>query len=493
MEKLKEGQFYCPDCEKIFNEEEGYYIEDIDQVVCEDCFYNGNYFTCEDCGGHYSYNSDNYYISDGCGYTICYHCYCNGDYAYCDSCGDYHRTDNLNYHNDYYYCDNCYEDHSNSLYGYHEFNDWEFFKATNEENPMFYIGPEIEIEPKGYSDVDGVINAIYNNINAVGMEDSSLSSGGVEVVGHPQTYAYYVEHKQDYINFFNEIKNLEYGNNGGSGLHFHVSKPNENVISRVIILMESFKDEIKKLSRRSDYRLNQWAKFLTDGISEDTEKIKMQSSKYLKDTYLKESHSRYYAINLTNCNTIEFRFFNGVNNFEEFWASLTFINNLMNLALDEDRPIDTINWMELIDGEELVNQAIQYQVLGINKFAKDTTSILEKIEKAENKAREEVKRTLKNFIRYINRELSEIKLDSFKTNKIEEITLKGNEIVDKLTGDFRYLENIVNMYKYLNNYTIQGIKSNFEYIKVNNRRSQKYARYFKQIEKICLGYESEVA
>lgn len=491
MQKLKEGQFICPDCNEIHEESEGYYIEDIDQVICEDCFNGGDYFTCEDCGCHYSYNSDNYYISDGYGYTICYSCRCNGNYGYCEDCGDYHNFDNLTCVSDSYYCENCVDNHYNEgLYSYHEFDDWEFFKGSNEENPTYYVGPEIELEPKGYSNVSGVLTAIYNNINAVGMEDSSLSGGGVEVVGHPQSIKYYEEHKQDYINFFNEIKDINYGNAGGAGLHFHVSRPNENVVSRVIILLESFKEEIKKLSRRNG-RFS-WSKFLTDNVS-TKEQVKFQSSKYLKDEYLKGYTERYNALNLQNSNTIEFRFFNGPNNFEEFWASLQFIKNVMSVALDEDRPIDTINWMELIDGEELVNQAIQCQVLGINKFAKDTTSILEKIEIAEEKAKNEIKRTLKNFIRYMNRELADTRLDTIKSSKIEEITSKGNQIVDKLYGDLRYLDNIIQYYKYLDEYSLQRIKDNFNYIKINNPKSKKYSRYFKQVEKTILNYESEVS
>lgn len=486
---------YCDVCGRVESNDNINYVESDEKYVCDDCL-DSEYEKCENCGEYFRrYNG--YTIHDGYGgtYVVCEDCYSNGDYSCCDECGDYFESDYCHWHNDYCYCDDCYQTHGGGLYGYHDFQDWQLFKSDKEENPSYYIGKEIELEPKNYSNVSSVLNAIENNINAVGMHDGSLKDGGVEVVTHPESWQYLQEHKQDYINFFDEINKLEYGNDGGCGLHFHVTKPNENVISRVIVLLESFKDEIKKLSRRSDNQLRSWSKFLSDGQS-DSEKIKYQSPKWLKDKYLKCGHDRYYALNLCNSKTIEFRFFNGVNTFEQYWGALQFIHNLMDIALDEKREIETINWQDLLVGEELREQARKRDVLDTDKFARNTDDIIEKLEQSLAKAKEEIARTLKNLAKYVNKEMSEMDLKQIKTANIEDIGNKVEQFMTTFNYRRQYLEKITMLYNYLtkdNSLDMENIKSYWSSTKMQYpNNTKRYARYGKLIEKTIKNYESEV-
>ena len=380
------------------------------------------------------------------------------------------------------------------LYEYHDFSDWELFKGQNEESydkVPYYIGKEIELEPKHYSDVEGVVNAMNTYINAVGMEDSSLNSGGVEVVTHPESWEYLQEKKEDYRKFFAKIQELEYGDDGNTGLHFHITRPNDNVVSRVIVLIESFKEEIQKLSRRNgDFH---WSRFLTDMEQDNTEKLKYQSTKYLKDKYINEHHDRYVALNLCNRKTIEFRFFNGANNFEEFWGALQFIHNLMELALDENRDLNTISWLELIYGEELLEQARKQGVLGINKKAKDTSEIIIKIEKLKEDTKEEIRNTLKNFIRYMTRQLENKKLDVIDRNDIDSIEATGRDYITNLQSDLNYLHSIIQLYKSIEFSNINTIKQTYTNIKEDNiNNKDKYNNYFEQIDKTFNTFESEV-
>lgn len=476
--------FYCDDCGTIEEKDYGYWIDSCDRFVCENCF-DRNYFKCADCGEYFSFDDTYYNINQD--YYVCDCCYSNGDYCYCDGCGNYYESGLCHWHNDYCYCDNCYEEESGGMYDYHEFNDWVFFKGSNEERAPYFFGKEIELEPKGYSNVSGVINAIENNINAVGMHDGSLADGGVEVVTHPESWEYLQEHKQNYINFFEEIKNLDYGNDGGCGLHFHVSRPNENVIARVIVLLESFKSEIKKLSRRSDTQLRSWAKFLTDSGEEDS--IKYQSMKYLKDKYVKGWHDRYYALNLQNDKTIEFRFFNGVNTFEQFWGALQFIHNIMEIALDEEKDITTVSWKDLLVGDELLEQARKRDVLTIDKKAKDTTDILEKLEKQKQELKDNIKKTLNNMIKYIYKNISDEKLETISNKDIVDIRKGACDFVNTISDKLSMLNSTISFYNSVDNYTISSIKSDKEWL----RRQVKgnYERYFKQIDKHIANYEKE--
>lgn len=490
---FEENYFECS-CGEIERLDYGYWVDSEEQYICQGC-YDNYYTTCYDCNE--VVNTDNTYYVENLDRDICQCCRDNGDYYYCSGCGDLFHIDDLSYceRENGYYCNNCYpeEDYSDDLLDYHAYgkNDFTFYKMPYEENPREYYGNEVETEPLGYVDISGVIAAINNNINAVPEEDGSLCYGGVEVVSHPETWDYKVAHKEDYKNFFNELKNLNYGNNGGAGLHFHVSRPqNEDVITRILVIMESFKEEIKKLSRRGNRFY--YCQFITDSCYSD-EKYKYQSTKYLKENYIKERHDRYSALNLNNNTTIEFRFFNGANNFEEFWSSLQFIHNLMDIAYS-DKELNEIQWKDLLQGEELIAQAIKQGVNEVDKTALDTTAIFEKIEIAKQEMKEEIKKTLGNFVKYINRQISNIDISDIKSSKVEEIKTKSNKFLRNIQDEVNFLQNIINFYDMVENYSVDNIKLEIKYLKQNTLivNNKKYNRYIKLMEKSTQKYESEV-
>ena len=484
----EENYFEC-ECGSIQRIEDGYWVAGEEKYICDDCYCN-YYTTCRDCGDIVRFE-DTYYVED-LDDNICDNCRCYGDFCYCNGCDSLYTINSLTYHSrsDSYYCDNCYGDFCSSeeeLLDYHGLKNFEFFKLPNQEIPREYIGAEIEVEPKGCSDIEGVLRAInINNINAVGEEDSSLDCGGVEIVTHPETYEYKLEHKENYRNLFRDLQYINYGNCGHSGLHFHVSRPNEDIISRIIVILESFKEEIKKLSRRNG-RFS-WSKFLTDYYSE--EPIKYQSSKYLKEEYIKREHDRYLALNLNNSNTIEFRFFNGASNFEEFWGALQFIHNLMDIAYS-NKELNEIQWKDLLQGEELIAQAIKQDVFEVEKTAKDTTEIYEKLKVVKEETKETIKKTLRNFIKYINKQMENITLE--KTTNIGEIANKTRTFVNSLQKELNFLEDVVYTYNSLENMSMSSLKFQINLLKSTAERNGKnYSRYFKQMETATLKYESEV-
>ena len=485
---FEENYFECQDCGDIHNKEEGYYVDsNYGYWVCDNCYCN-NYFTCEDCGEiHHLDECCN--ISD-C-YCICESCYENGNYHYCDNCNEYFSGD-CHYNNDYCYCDSCYEEQGGGMLSYHEYVEWKFYKSEkdqpiiiNDREYLMGIGTEIEQEPRGSYNVQGVINAINNNINAVAMEDGSLNYGGVEIITHPQTWNYFQEHKQDYVKFFEELKNLDYKNCGHCGLHFHITRPDEDTIARAIVLLESFKEEIKVLSRRSQERLNQWATFITDNCYEE-DKLKYQSQKFLKEDYLQKGHSRYSALNLTNSNTIEFRFFAGVNNFEEFWSALQFIVNLMQIALNHDINLNNVKWKDLLVGEELVAFASKLGLLEINKSAKDTTEILDKLEELKLKTQEDIKKILKNMIVYVNRQMKNINLNTPTSKDVAKVQKETRELFDKMSKTYETFNYINNLYNSIDNLSASEVKDRFDIYGLH-----KYTRYYKQILKVVDFYKNE--
>lgn len=414
---------------------------------------------------------------------------CIDDYNVCADCGRHITESNTFDFNGKVYCKYCYDIHKPRLYDYHEFNDWKLFG-----DGKYYIGKEIELEPLSCSNRDGVLCALQH-INAVGMRDGSLNDGGVEVVTHPESWDYLQKHKQNYIDFFDEINSIEYGNEENCGLHFHVSRPNDEVIARIIVLLESFKDEIITLSRRSSSDLSSWAKFYSDSTSDEMKKMQYKSKKYIKDSVVNNSYfGRYMALNLENEKTIEFRFFDGVNNFEEFWGALQFIHNIMEIALDEKRELNTISWRDLISGSELINQAKNLGVWDIDKFAKDTTEILETYKEKLEKTKKEVRRILKNWARRINKDMSEMEVKDLRCSDLCKMQQKYDDFMKKLKYKKNFLDKIYSIYSYLEgDYSLEQTKDYLNYTKRNYPNNFKqYERYEKLINKEIDKFEKEV-
>lgn len=482
----------CADCEEIIPKDEATWIDDGSYYVCNDCL-ESNYEYCQDCEECVSCDSTTYI--NGHGY-VCDHCRDWGDYDFCEDCQEWYEIDDMIWsdEDDCYYCRDCWtNNHANrQVYDYHGFGDWHLFKGKNEENAPYYIGKEIELEPKECRNVNGLMDIVNKYINAVGMHDSSLRNGGVEVVTHPESWQYLLEKKEDYRKFFEEVESIKYGDDGGAGLHFHVTRPSEDTISRIIVILESFKDEIKKLSRRNgDFS---WSKFLTDMDRNIGDKLKYQSTKFLKEKYINNYHDRYLALNLCNSRTIEFRFFNGANNFQEFWGALEFIHNIMEVALDEKRELNTISWKDLLKGEELEEEAKKHNVYDIVKYAKDTTDMLDKIEKAQKDMKEDIRKTLKNFIKYLSKEMEEKRLEIVNRNDIYAIERNGQDFLNTLTNELNYLHRLTNLYSSLEDveYSVESTKNSIENIKYYTRSMDKYSRYFKQMDKTIKKFESEV-
>ena len=118
QECFDEIYFFCEDCGKIEKRDYGYWVEDADKLVCENCI--GNYYYCEDCNNYFEYAT---YITDY-GY-VCESCFDRNCYGYCDSCDRYFTETYYSSRHDAYFCESCYNESDDGLYDYHEFDDWQ--------------------------------------------------------------------------------------------------------------------------------------------------------------------------------------------------------------------------------------------------------------------------------------------------------------------------------------------------------------------------------
>lgn len=363
-------------------------------VVCESCldegYNNGTYYQCEDCGTIYNDTVGSYETHDG--RIICTDCR-NNNYTECSNCGALYPDDDVHYCEecDEYFCDDCWYEHdhqSNLLYDYHCFNDWQPKKTPDEPEPQFYIGHELEIDEG--SDMREAVEQITNNLNGVCMHDGSLSDDGIEFISHPLSYNYMLSLENDYRSTFDHLINLGYRSHDTDtcGLHFHVTRPDDEVVDRIILFMETYKEEIITLSRRKQSEIDDWCNFLSDKRYNTDDKT-LKSLDYIKKN--KETSNRYMALNLTNSRTIEFRIFKGTLNYETFMADFEFVYNLTTLASDLSIPVEELTWERVVSTGRFLPQYVNEHNLHTDKPIVDyTTEII--IER--NKQKEEIKKEL---------------------------------------------------------------------------------------------------
>lgn len=386
----RDGNFYCEECvgeHCIFCEEchewvqngNGDYLTDNGKIICCDC-YNDRYFTCNECGG--VFEEDEAYCGDN-GNFYCVECFNDGFFT-CERCGNVYSLEHeYQYeHEGDIYCSECFDElNMQNIYNYHDYPDFVLKKCDDEDEPEFYLGIENEIECYDL-DRQQVAKQIYDNLDCYVAKDGSLNNG-LEIITHPMSFKYLQEHKDEIKNCFEKLsgEGCKSHDTDTCGLHIHVSRPCEDVVNKIILVMETYKNELIKFSRRSESNLNRWAQFFSDNVE------RYFNSLQFIEEHKNDNPKRYLALNLENDKTIEFRFFRGTLNFNTFMASIELINNLVNACINFEN-VEGINWGTLTKGEyvqEYVNnRGITTDRLVINdlsytrflNFEKDKTRIL---------------------------------------------------------------------------------------------------------------------
>lgn len=352
----------CGDCHHIDNL---VYLEHYNHFVCEDCLYRF-YEQCTDCG-QYFYRDDMYLITNlhGEDYYVCEQCRWNGWYATCEDCGRIFQDEDMtwNEHNDCYYCYDCNENHvSDFLLEYHEFDDWETY-AVNSEDESILKGFELEVEGDNSDKYLSELHDILGDF-VVFEEDGSLDDG-FEMISNPFTRQYMEANKYKMEQALDFLKNdcIFKNGTGNAGFHIHVNRKmletdelsSDDVIDNIIIIMETFKAELMKFSRRTESDLRHWASFLSDKDSGLTLSYKDVKAK-------KQSAGRYVALNLTNSQTIEFRIFKGTLDFHTFMAALELVDNIVDIA--RSNKIEGLTWDDIVkfNGDYIADYVNDYNI-----------------------------------------------------------------------------------------------------------------------------------
>ncbi len=317
---------YCEDCEEWVHEHDMIVVDHNARsetfYVCEDC--SDNYYRCDHCGQLYSeYNTAVNTVT----WTLCDSCY--SDYFFrCTNCTDVLHLDYCETVDGDYYCASCAEEHRGPILSY-----------SYKPNPLFFggktagYGVELEIDDGKHRQ-----NAARDIQDAAGdhiyiKEDGSLSYKGMEIVTHPATLDYHVNHFP-----WSDICEtaLSYGycshDTDTCGLHIHASRSlfgnteieQDLTIAKIILLVDRWYDShIVQFARRNINRMRHWAGKPNAGIRpEDSDVQAVEKSK-------KTANDRYKAVNLCNRNTIEFRFFRGTLRRDTIIASIQWVDTII--------------------------------------------------------------------------------------------------------------------------------------------------------------------
>ncbi|MBO5476134.1 MAG: amidoligase family protein [Clostridia bacterium] len=350
-----DGNYYCDDCyNELFNvcrscgntiptDDCNWYD---DEPYCRDCYEN-NFCTCNNCGD--VIQRDYAYVYDD--KTYCEDCY-NDNFCECYNCGDTIRRDYAYVYDEEYYCEDCYNN-VDIIHGYHH-RDLEIeYKQVNSDDLNWYLGFELEVEKDRGSRFNNqqmaqYIRQNYPELGLVFETDGSLSTG-FEIISQPMTINYIYKHSEDFKGILKALQDNGFKSHDTStcGLHIHVSRTilgegtnaTKN-LNKLILFTETFKDEIKRFSRRDNYG---YCKFTSDtrGLKNKTY---YKSSEILKR--LNDMGSRYQVVNTTNNNTIEIRVFRGTLKYETFMATLEFVYNMFKCITEV--PTRKINFNKVI-------------------------------------------------------------------------------------------------------------------------------------------------
>lgn len=335
---MEEERTLCACCgEPILND---YYSTVGDDPVCSECEEN-ECFTCE-CCGELIYNNDvcgqNY---DRCLCESCIDQY----YMYCDECDDLIHREAAYEYDDGYYCPQCYCRKTQLIHQY-----------SYKPEPIFYgkgkrfLGVELEID-RGGKDTDhaGEILDIANPNGKphIYIKSDSSIDDGMEIVTNPMTLEYHLN-TLNWEGISKTAVRMGYRSHQTStcGLHVHVNRDSlgedeseqDETISRILYFVEHHWLELVKFSRRSESAMNRWAARFG---YEPTPKALLDKAK--------SYYGRYYAVNLCNRHTIEFRLFRGTLKLNTLYATLQLVDRICETAISlDDDDLQALSWSEFV-------------------------------------------------------------------------------------------------------------------------------------------------
>jgi DNA-directed RNA polymerase subunit RPC12/RpoP len=306
--------------------------------------------TCDVCN---SPSWDLYNTADG--KKVCRHCY-NELYVRCQRCGStVQRTTAEITRDNYALCPECAK--RRTVLPYHRYYPKIQFFGNDHAKTVPMMGFELEIDDGGEDNRNaGIVVDILNSNALFGYcsHDGSLHDG-FEIITQPATLEYHNSIKNVYNELCSKMKSLGYSSHDTTtcGFHVHVnrdffgdSRENQNAaIRRLVFITEKFWNELVIYARRPEKRMERYAKKIAP----------MEITEYMRRANQSHDHNfHYYALNIANEDTVEFRMFKGTLNVNTILATLQLVNNLCIVA--KNNTLDEIRQMHF---EDFVTSRVQ--------------------------------------------------------------------------------------------------------------------------------------
>ena len=240
-----------------------------------------------------------------------------------------------------------------NYYGISEYHD----HNNNYRNITNGYGVELELENDDYEVQDKLSRFLNYKFKMNIEEDSSVdySSYSMECISQPYTRKEWIKNKNIIKEFFELINYEGLYESDATGLHVHISKElfgktetiQENNINKLILILENFKNDFIKFSRRTNFNYCSWySSYNYDKPYKDLYEIQK-----------KKSYSHNVAINRDN-NTYEIRIFKGTTDPNEFIATLQLVFNLVDIVQLED--LTSITFNDIINYNKDFKELIAY-------------------------------------------------------------------------------------------------------------------------------------
>lgn len=346
IECTEQNYFECEKCETLHPNDESIYISSEGISICGDC--TDGYVKCDHCN---DYEKEENMHEVGNGQNVCDYCFEN-NYDTCADCGEVFPNDEL--HRDYrddLYCSDCYEDHKPAIEDYHTTRKLVFFGGDKSDNSNLFLGAEIEVDDGDSDDCDDTARDMKKCFETgfINMEHDGSLDEGFENITQPATLEYHTSIKDRYKKAFSIATGNGFKSHKTSscGLHVHFNRSfyaeNEELYTaRLLYIVSKFWDNMTIFSRRSMSQLNRWAKKIEDKPEDFVERCK------------NGHRDRYYAVNLTNRHTIEFRMFRGTLKVGTYIATLQLVDAIVRSAKEMTvEQIQAMEWEQLLQHDEI--------------------------------------------------------------------------------------------------------------------------------------------
>jgi hypothetical protein len=283
---------------------------------------------------------------------VCDNCFENGDYISCNECGDYIHTHDSCYseESESDYCQSCFDSLTPKLINSYSYKPAAIFKGKGDT----YFGIELEVERDGSDTSKDDMASEIKDDDWYFKQDGSLNDG-FEIITHPMSFDYIISRQDDLKSMLSKLSSSGYKSYDKKtcGMHIHISKKGFGTW-HLLRFMKFFQDNatfVTAISQRTKDQLDKWA-----SIEDESEETLLYKAKK-KGGNMK----RYVAINLQNSYTVELRLFRGTLNPSSFFKNIEFTQALFNFSKDEKE-------MTVDNFKKYISKSSEYSML--KKFLK---------------------------------------------------------------------------------------------------------------------------